>query len=75
MFDETVDKIAWGIEMAWYTMIAVFALGVVCQCCSWLNRQAGLKDDNIFEEIVEKQLENQTGISVDLTPDSPESNF
>lgn len=30
------------------------------------------KDDNIAEEIIEYQLEKQTGFNVDLSPETPE---
>lgn len=32
-----------------------------------------LKKDNIIEEIAEDIIENQTGIKIDLTPDTPET--
>lgn len=31
-----------------------------------------LKDDNIAEEVVEQVMEDELGVKIDLTPDSPE---
>lgn len=38
--------------------------------CSVLNRNLGLDDDNIGEEIIEELIQYKTGIDLDLTPDS-----
>jgi len=54
--------------------------GIVALCltvmllysCSYINRKLGLNDDNLFEEFIEKQVENKTGINVDLTPKTKE---
>lgn len=40
--------------------------------CTMINRQLGLSDDNIVEELLEKEIENRIGLSVDLSPSSPE---
>ena len=40
--------------------------------CEYLNRQAGLSDDNPVEELIEMEIEARTGLHVDLTPNSPE---
>lgn len=32
-----------------------------------------LKDDNPIEEVAEKIIEQQTGVDIDLSPSSPES--
>lgn len=32
-----------------------------------------LNDDNVIEEIAEKVIEEETGINIDLTPESPEN--
>lgn len=41
--------------------------------CSWINEKIGLSDDNPAEEIAEAIIEQKTGLDIDLTPDSPES--
>ncbi len=46
-------------------------LGLIGSClagCSYLNRQAGLDNDNFIEEVVEELIENETGWDIDLTP-------
>ena len=40
--------------------------------CSYLNRKVGLDDDNLIEEVIELGIEHQTGLDVDLSPDSKE---
>lgn len=40
--------------------------------CHYLNEKIGLKDDNELEEIVEKIIEQKTGLDLDLTPSSKE---
>lgn len=40
--------------------------------CTAVNDYVGLEDDNIIEEFVEKQIENQVGIDIDLSPESDE---
>lgn len=40
--------------------------------CSAINRCLGLKDDHPLEEITEAAIEKKTGLSVDLTPSTPE---
>ena len=40
--------------------------------CSYLNRKFSLKDDNFIEELIEQQIENKTGLTVDLSNESPE---
>ena len=41
--------------------------------CSQLNKKAGLSDNNQIEEKIEELIEEQTGLKIDLTPESPES--
>ena len=36
------------------------------------KRLPALKQDNIVEELVEEGLKKETGVDVDLSPDSPE---
>lgn len=43
-----------------------------CVSCTWLNKKLGLRDDNIIEEAVEEAIKEETGLDVDMTPDSPE---
>lgn len=38
--------------------------------CTALNRKFGLPDDNIFEEMIEKKIEEATGLDIDLSPES-----
>ena len=39
--------------------------------CHSLNQAFGMKDDNPVEEVVEQVVERETGVHLDLTPDSP----
>jgi hypothetical protein len=40
--------------------------------CGYIEKQLGLEEDNWIEESAEFALQYETGISVDLTPSSPE---
>jgi len=40
--------------------------------CSYLNRKLGVKDDHFVEEMAERFIESETGLDIDLTPESPE---
>lgn len=40
--------------------------------CSYLNKRFNLEDDNIIEEAIEHQIEEHSGVDLDLTPESPE---
>ena len=53
-------------------LIFIFMIFVLSSC-SYINQKLGMKDDNIPEEIMEKVIENQTGVSIDLTPLTPEA--
>lgn len=44
-----------------------------CGGCSWLNKQFNLKDDHPLENLLEKVIESETGIKIDLTPEEGES--
>jgi len=49
---------------------AVLALTVVG--CGYFNDYFGLEEDNIFEEAIEYQIKEHSGVEIDLTPGSPE---
>lgn len=40
--------------------------------CQYLNKEFGLQDDNFIEEEFEDLIQDEIGIQIDLTPDSPE---
>lgn len=52
------------------------AIMIVASClvsgCSWINDKLGIPHENIVEEMIEQQIQNQIGISIDLTPETPE---
>lgn len=52
--------------------IALVFVGAFVGGCSYMNNMVGLEDDNMLEEAVEHQIKENTGIDVDLTPESPE---
>ena len=45
---------------------------MLCCSCNYINTMMGLKDDNVIEETVEDVIKIETGIDVDLTPESVE---
>ena len=40
--------------------------------CHQINEKLGLKDDNLGEELIETAIKIETGVDIDLTPDSKE---
>ncbi|MDX1532828.1 MAG: hypothetical protein R3230_01325 [Nitrosopumilaceae archaeon] len=48
------------------------ALSIIMLGCNYLNKKLGLKDDNVIEETIEKQIEAHTGLDIDLTPSTAE---
>lgn len=43
-----------------------------CSAISDVEKKAGIEEDNVIEEVVEFVIEKETGIDIDLSPDSPE---
>ena len=41
--------------------------------CQFLNKRFNLPDDHFAEEVLEHKIEQETGMKIDLTPESPES--
>lgn len=55
-------------------IVIVFALiGGLVGGCAAINKQLGLKDDHEVEERLEAAIEDYSGLPLDLSPDSPES--
>ena len=65
-----------GTRRKWYIIIVMsfisLLLVLVITSCSALNAKLGLKDDNLGEEVIEDVIKAETGLSLDLTPNSPE---
>jgi len=55
-------------KIFWLYVLIPVAIGG----CSYINKQLGLRDDNLFEELLEEGIESQTGVDIDLSGDSPE---
>jgi hypothetical protein len=53
-------------------VISIILLGSFMGGCSQLNKKLGLNDDNIIEEMIEHQIEEKTGLDIDLSYDTPE---
>ena len=54
------------------TIVWIAALILSLQSCSMINKNLGLSDDNIGEEIVEAVINEQLGVNLDLTPSTSE---
>ncbi len=50
-------------------VVALFVVSGLIGGCSYINKKAGLKNDNQIEEFCEDLIEKHTGISIDLTPE------
>ena len=56
-------------------VLFLWTLVSICGC-SGINESIGLRDENIYEELIEKIIESQIGLPsgmIDLTPSSPEN--
>jgi ABC-type glycerol-3-phosphate transport system substrate-binding protein len=53
-------------------IVAMIVFGSVIGGCSQINKKFGVRDNHFLEELAEDFFEKETGIEVDLTPDSPE---
>lgn len=65
----------WIVNNIMLIVIFIIIIGCLLYCftgCSDFNRKLGIKDDHIGEEFLEQQIENQIGLDIDLTPNSPE---
>lgn len=56
-------------------IIAILFVMAITGGCSYLNKRFNVEDDNIIEETVEKIIEKQTGLDLDLTPNSKEDHL
>ena len=52
--------------------IAMLVAGSLVGGCSYINKKLGLEDDHFLEELVEDKIEIETGLRIDLSPDSME---
>lgn len=50
-------------------ILLMIGVTLLLPSCSDLNKKVGLKDDNDVEQRLEKLIEDETGIKVDLTPE------
>lgn len=55
-------------ELLMKVFLSAIGIIAVCGSCSYMNKQAGLPDDHLIEQVVEFIIEDQTGVKVDLTP-------
>jgi len=53
-------------------LIGVMFISTCVGGCSYFNNRFGLQDDHLLEEMVEEHIKNQTGLDIDLTPESEE---
>lgn len=53
-------------------IVVLLLLSSVWGGCSYINKQVGIDDEGPVEEFLEGIIYNQTGINMDLTPESPE---
>lgn len=53
--------------------VLIALVATLAVACTYLNRQFGLKPDNMIEESVEAVLEHHTGVDIDLSPSSKEN--
>ena len=62
-----------GVEKFLIKLVLLF-----CAACTIYNLTTGmilkyrLKEDSVIEEFIEDCIEDETGVKIDITPDSPE---
>lgn len=71
MTDEAPNLTTW-MKFCMALCIALLVASSMIGGCSYVNDKLEQSDDWVGEEIVESLIENQTGFSIDLTPNSPE---
>lgn len=50
----------------------LFIVLTIVNSCTPINSYFGLSDDNLIEESIELYLENEMGLDIDLSPETPE---
>lgn len=55
-----------------YTVSSLLFLFSISSC-SYINPYLGLQDDNFLEEFGERVLEDETGIDIDFSHETPEA--
>jgi len=53
-------------------MICLVLMAGIVGGCSYINAKLGMADDNIIEEAIEQHIESNTGLNLDLSPESAE---
>ncbi len=61
-----------ALRLLMRVLILLAVSAVLIEGCTYINRKLGVEDNWWAEEAVEAVIEDQTGISIDLTPSSPE---
>jgi len=69
---ETMSKEVDLWDIMCRVLVGLVLVGSLVGGCSALNKRLGLKDDNPVEEYIEEQIEDHTGIEIDLSGDSKE---
>lgn len=55
------------------SMVFIVALFVLAYSTSFFSQYLDqVEEDNAFEELLEDMIEDQTGLDIDVTPESPE---
>lgn len=67
---EAENNFVWTLIMRVFVVVGAIALFL--GSCSPVNEWLGLSDDNVAEELIEGLIESETGLLIDLTPQSPE---
>ena len=61
-----MDKFEKFITFKWALIFMVIAYSFF-GACNYLNLKIGLDNDNIFEQQIEKIIEHETGLDIDLS--------
>lgn len=67
-----LEKLSEHKENLMYIAFIIAVLALFLGGCQYLNHKIGLQDDHLLEEMIEKKIENELGLDIDLTPESQE---
>ena len=71
LWNVVMNKEIIGKYVMW-CFIFIVLIAVSFNSCSWIYEKFDIPDDNPIEEMIEQVIEHQTGITLDMTPESKE---
>lgn len=58
------------VRNSWINFLIMIILAFFSiKACSFINKRANLKPDNVYEQIAEAVIKSETGLDIDLSPE------